>query len=130
MLKGCRPRQKNFLVFLPLLFVMVFPGLRTDAFCAHTSRSWIRILRPKELPGPRSVRKAEEMEEDVEEEIDLDADPNWSKVKQEMVRIWNIRYESEDWLDTDDVKGLMDEHLQTVVGKQNYLDMEDVFVEA
>lgn len=73
-------------------------------------------------------------ESDVEEEdeapdVDLDKDPNWLKVKQEMARIWDMRYESEDWLIADDVKGIMDEHLQTIIGKSNYLDMEETFVE-
>ncbi|CAE7696818.1 YKE2 [Symbiodinium sp. CCMP2592] len=86
-------------------------------------------------PGPRTACRAEVQEsEDLEEEdeapdVDLDKDPNWLKVKQEMARIWDMRYESEDWLIADDVKGIMDEHLQTIVGRKNYLDMEETFVE-
>eukprot|EP00439_Symbiodinium_sp_Y106_P028922 s3229_g3.t1 len=86
-------------------------------------------------PGSRTACRAEVQEsEDLEEEdeapdVDLDKDPNWLKVKQEMARIWDMRYESEDWLIADDVKGIMDEHLQTIVGRKNYLDMEETFVE-
>ncbi|CAK9044197.1 unnamed protein product [Durusdinium trenchii] len=119
----------------------------SGTFCAQTLRSCSWILRhprgqsPQSacLTGawqtPRHARAEVEDLEDVEEieddddEVDLDADPNWPKVKQDMVKIWNIRYESEDWLLADDVKGLMDEHLQSVVGKANYLDMEETFVE-
>ncbi|CAE7886709.1 unnamed protein product [Symbiodinium microadriaticum] len=83
-------------------------------------------------PGSRTARRAEESdveEEDEAPDVDLDKDPNWLKVKQEMARIWDMRYESEDWLIADDVKGIMDEHLQTIIGKSNYLDMEETFVE-
>ncbi|CAE7224507.1 YKE2 [Symbiodinium natans] len=107
---------------------IVFSSLRNVAPTAAGDR----------LSGSRTARRAEvqELEEELEEEededaldVDLDKDPNWLKVKQEMVRIWDIRYEDEDWLIADDVKGIMDEHLQTIIGKVNYLELEETFVE-
>ncbi|CAK9044118.1 unnamed protein product [Durusdinium trenchii] len=135
------------IVSFSILFLLAANVEGSGTFCAQTLRSCSWILRhprgqsPQSacLTGawqtPRHARAEVEDLEDVEEieddddEVDLDADPNWPKVKQDMVKIWNIRYESEDWLLADDVKGLMDEHLQSVVGKANYLDMEETFVE-
>ncbi|CAJ1440827.1 unnamed protein product [Effrenium voratum] len=74
-----------------------------------------------------ALRSQAEEVEDVED--DLDSDPNWRKVREEMVRVWNIRHEDDEWLVADDVKEIMDEHLQSVVGRAYYLDMEEAFVE-
>mmetsp|Transcript_44718 Transcript_44718/g.83512 ORF Transcript_44718/g.83512 Transcript_44718/m.83512 type:complete len:180 (+) Transcript_44718:37-576(+) len=96
------------------------------------------LLMKGRAEGLRIARRAEDdqanaeappEDDNDEEEIDLENDPNWLKVKKEMGRIWDMRYEDRDWLIADDIKGIMDEHLQTIIGKKNYLEMEDIFAE-
>eukprot|EP00435_Cladocopium_sp_Y103_P068540 s115_g31.t1 len=114
---------------LPLVCLSFWVFSASMGFCAQRSRPLARAAGVADaFVRARTKLRAEDMEEDLEE-VDLDNDPNWPKVKKEMIRIWNIRHESDEWLVADDVKLIMDEHLQSVVGKQNYLDMEETFVE-
>ncbi|CAE7609814.1 Pfdn6 [Symbiodinium pilosum] len=135
-----RPKlQRRSGILAPAIFLAIatFFAAGREAFAILSrSQNVDSLARSRHLRGHRIARRAEVQElEDVEEDeepeldVDLDKDPNWLKVKQEMGRIWDMRYESEDWILADDVKGIMDEHLQTIIGKKNYLEMEEVFVE-
>jgi len=58
-------------------------------------------------------------EEEDEDDIDLDNDPNWIRIKKEMLMMWNFKSQ-DDWLLGEDVRLILDDHLRANIGAEGY----------
>jgi len=73
----------------------------------------------------------EEGPEDDEDDMDLENDPNWIKTQQQLRTMWSFKTGGSDdeWLVKDDVRQILEEQLQCIIGTEKMCQLNDQLVE-
>mmetsp|Transcript_50057 Transcript_50057/g.119087 ORF Transcript_50057/g.119087 Transcript_50057/m.119087 type:complete len:202 (-) Transcript_50057:51-656(-) len=84
-----------------------------------------------------SLEEALDEEED-EDLMDLENNPRWQEVQQQMKDIWDSQWDitsemtgqEQEWKIADDVRLIMDEHIRGIIGLAKFTELEEALYEA
>jgi len=96
----------------------------------HRTTERCSSKRPPRLQNSLLARGAE-MDEEQEDDMDLENDPNWIKTQNQLRMMWNFKAgnDDEEWLIKDDVRQILEEQLQCIIGSGKMAQLNDQLVE-